>query len=402
MEQFKEAKKYIPGGVNSPIRAFKEVFGKPLFIKKGKGSKIYDENNNEYIDFCMSYGPLILGHVHPRMIKAVKKALDNGTSFGAPTKKETQLAKLIVDAVPSIDKVRLVNSGTEAVLSAVRLARGFTKKDKIIKFDGCYHGHVDDLLTKKDSQNTLIAGFNNIKSVKQTINNKKNKNKIAAVIVEPIPGNMGVVLPEDNFLEQLKEITNKNNILLIFDEVITGFRVSFGGAQKLYNIKPDITTLGKIIGGGLPVGAFGGKKEIMNLLSPDGPVYQAGTLSGNPIATTAGIETLKILKNKSIYNQLNKKTNELTTSLKNNKIKINKIASMFTIFFNKNKKINNYKKAKKSNIKLFAKFHKELLKNNIYFPPSQFEACFLSVAHSNQDIKYTTQAINNALDKINS
>src|SRR3989338_6477012 len=411
-KDFIEAKKYIPGGVNSPVRSFKAVDSSPLFIKKGKGSKIYDEDNNEYIDYCMSYGPLILGHSHPKIISAVKKALGNGTSFGAPTRKETELAKLIVDAVPSVEKARLVNSGTEAVLAAVRLARGFTKKNKIIKFEGCYHGHVDDLLVKKDSENTLVAEFNNINSIKKIINNKKNRNKIAALIVEPVAGNMCVVLPENNFLEELREITEKNNILLIFDEVITGFRVSYGGAQKLFNIKPDLTTLGKIIGGGLPVGAFGGRKEIMDLLAPDGPVYQAGTLSGNPVTVTAGIETLKILKNKSVYSQLNKKTNELITNIikinekksmkenSKNKIKINHIASMFTIFFNANKKINNYKTAKQSDTKKFAKFHSALLKNKIYFPPSQFEACFLSMAHSKEDIGRTIDAVNRAINNI--
>ncbi len=391
LKNFIEAKKYIPGGVNSPIRAFKAVNSTPLFIKKGKGSKIYDENNNEYIDYCMSYGPLILGHSNQKIIKAVKKALYNGTSFGAPTKNETKLARLVVNALPSVDKVRLVNSGTEAVLSAIRLARGFTKKNKLIKFNGCYHGHVDDLLVKKDSTNTLIAEFNNIESVKKIIN--KNKNRIAALIIEPIAGNMGIIPPEGNFLEEIREITKNNNILLIFDEVITGFRVSYGGAQKLYNIKPDLTTLGKIIGGGFPVGAFGGKKEIMALLAPDGPIYQAGTLSGNPIATTAGIETLNILKNKSIYKKLEKNTAFLADNIKSNKIKINQIASMFTIFFNKNK-IKDYKTAKQSNTKLFARFHSHLLKNKIYFPPSQFEACFLSIEHSKEDINTSIKVIN--------
>jgi len=411
-KDFIEAKKYIPGGVNSPVRSFKAVDSSPLFIKKGKGSRIYDEDNDEYIDYCMSYGPLILGHSHPKIISAVKKALDNGASFGAPTKKETELAKLIANAVPSIEKLRLVNSGTEAVLAAVRLARGFTKKNKIIKFEGCYHGHVDDLLVKKNSENTLIAEYNNINSVKKIINGKKNRNKIAALIVEPIAGNMGVVLPENNFLEELREITEKNNILLIFDEVITGFRVSYGGAQEFYKIKPDLTTLGKIIGGGLPVGAFGGRKEIMGLLAPDGPVYQAGTLSGNPVTVTAGIETLKILKNKSIYKKLEKNTDYITNSIiktnekksmkenLKNKIKINHIASMFTIFFNKNKKINNYKTAKQSDTKNFSKFHELLLKNGVYFPPSQFEACFLSVAHSKEDIGRTIDAVNRAINNI--
>src|SRR3989338_5257153 len=407
-----EAKKYIPGGVNSPVRSFKAVDSSPLFIKKGKGSRIYDEDNDEYIDYCMSYGPLILGHSHPKIISAVKKALDNGASFGAPTKKETELAKLIANAVPSVEKARLVNSGTEAGLAAVRLERGFTKKNKIIKFEGCYHGHVDDLLVKKNSENTLIAEYNNINSVKKIINGKKNKNKIAALIVEPIAGNMGVVLPENNFLEELREVTEKNNILLVFDEVITGFRVGYGGAQEFYRIKPDLTTLGKIIGGGFPVGAFGGRKEIMDLLAPDGPIYQAGTLSGNPVTVTAGIETLKILKNKSIYKKLEKNTDYITNSIiktnekksmkenLKNKIKINNIASMFTIFFNKNKKINNYKTAKQSDTKNFSKFHELLLKNGVYFPPSQFEACFLSVAHSKEDIGRTIDAVNRAINNI--
>ena len=425
MNLFNEAKRYIAGGVNSPVRAFKSVNSIPLFIKKGKGSKIFDEGNNKYIDYCMSWGPLILGHAHPRVISKVKKVLGYGTSFGAPTKRETDLCRLIVNAISSIDKVRLVNSGTEAAMSALRLARGFTNKNKIIKFEGCYHGHADNLLVKAGSglanlakpnsagidasiiRNTLVAEYNNIGTVKKIINNKKNKNKIAVAIIEPIACNIGVVLPKDGFLEELREITSKNNILLIFDEVITGFRVGYGGAQGLYKIKPDITVLGKIIGGGFPVGVFGGKKEIMSLLAPDGQVYQAGTLSGNPIATTAGIETLKILENKFIYNLLNKNTGYLVNSIikktdkdLKNRIKINHIASMFTVFFNKNKKIENYKSAKQSDVKLFAKFHQELLRNKIYFPPSQFEACFLSVSHSSQDIEFTINALDKALDNV--
>ena len=410
---FEEAKQYIPGGVNSPIRAFKSVGGTPLFVKKGKGSRIYDENNHEYIDYCMSYGPLILGHANPRVISAVKKAIDDGTSFGAPTLKEIKLAKMIVDAVPSVEKVRLVNSGTEAVLSAVRLARRFTCKKKIIKFDGCYHGHVDDLLvnsgssktTPITSSNTLISDYNDIRSVNKLINN--NRNTVAAVIVEPVAGNMGVVLPENNFLQELREITIKNNILLIFDEVITGFRVGYGGAQELFGVKPDITTLGKIIGGGFPVGAFGGRKDIMDLLAPDGPVYQAGTLSGNPVCVAAGIETLKILKDKPIYKKLEKNTYDLANSIMSNpinnslknKIRINCIASMFTLFFNKNKVVNNVM-AKQSDVKMFSKFHKSLLKQGIYFPPSQFEACFLSASHSDEDMGFTINAAGNALDNM--
>lgn len=420
---FNEAKRYIPGGVNSPVRAFKAVDGTPLFIKKGKGSRIVDEDDKEYIDYCMSWGPLILGHAHSRVIDAVKKALEDGTSFGAPTRKETELSRLIVDAMPSIDKVRLVNSGTEAVMSALRLARGFTGKDKVIKFEGCYHGHVDSLLVKAGSglvtlgdsagvgndviKNTLIAEYNNIDSVKELI--KSYKDKIAAVIIEPIAGNMGVVLPGNGFLEELMEITKDNNILLIFDEVITGFRVGYGGAQGLYKVKPDLTVLGKVIGGGLPVGAYGGRKEIMEQLAPVGNVYQAGTLAGNPIATTAGIETLKILEDKSIYKELKEKTNNLTNSIEKitnenkkmkNDLKINKIASMFTLFFNKDEKINNYKAAKQSNVGMFAKFHKEMLRNGIYLPPSQFESCFLSAAHSEQDIEVTVEKVDNVLNNV--
>jgi glutamate-1-semialdehyde 2,1-aminomutase len=423
IELFNEAKRYIPGGVNSPVRAFKAVDGTPLFIKKGKGSRIVDEDDKEYIDYCMSWGPLILGHAHSRVIDAVKKALEDGTSFGAPTRKETELSRLIVDAMPSIDKVRLVNSGTEAVMSALRLARGFTGKDKVIKFEGCYHGHVDSLLVKAGSglvtlgdsagvgndviKNTLIAEYNNIDSVKELI--KSYKDKIAAVIIEPIAGNMGVVLPGNGFLEELMEITKDNNILLIFDEVITGFRVGYGGAQGLYKVKPDLTVLGKVIGGGLPVGAYGGRKEIMEQLAPVGNVYQAGTLAGNPIATTAGIETLKILEDKSIYKELKEKTNNLTNSIEKitnenkkmkNDLKINKIASMFTLFFNKDEKINNYKAAKQSNVGMFAKFHKEMLRNGIYLPPSQFESCFLSAAHSEQDIEVTVEKVDNVLNNV--
>ncbi len=408
-KDFIEAKKYIPGGVNSPVRAFKAVDGTPLFIKKGMGSKIYDIRGKKFIDYCMSFGPLILGHAHPRIIKSVKKAVQNGTSFGAPTLQETRLAKQIVGAIPSIQKVRLVNSGTEAVMSALRLARGFAKKDKVIKFDGCYHGHVDSLLVKSGSglatfgiassagishslrKDTLVAEYNNLNSLKKII---KKQNDIAALIIEPIPANIGVVLPEANFLQGLREITQDNNIILIFDEVITGFRVSYGGAQKYYRLKPDLTILGKIIGGGFPIGAFGGKKEIMELLAPDGPVYQAGTLSGNPVATTAGIETLKLLKNKSIYRKLENNTDRFVNSINNNKIKINNIASMFTLFFNKNKKIDNCKKALQSDTKQFAMLHKRLLQSGVYFPPSQFEACFISKAHSLNELKKTSRVIN--------
>ena len=422
IKSFDDAKKLIPGGVNSPARAFKSVECHPIFISKAKGSKIYDIDGNSYIDFVSSWGPMILGHADDDVINTINDVSINGTSYGAPTTVETKMAKKITEMIPSIEKVRMVNSGTEATMSAIRLARGYTKKDFIIKFSGNYHGHGDSFLisagsgamtlgkpdspgvTSNTAKDTLIAEFNNIDSVAYLFN--KFKNKISAVIVEPVAGNMGVVLPKNNFLEKLRLITKENNSLLIFDEVMTGFRLSSGGAQKLYNIKPDITTLGKIIGGGLPVGAYGGKKEIMNLLSPNGPVYQAGTLSGNPLAMSAGLCILNKLKNK-IYNSLEKKSSIIYDGLKANinetktNAVVNRVGSMLTLFFTEKKEINNYNDAKSCNLKLFAKYFKFMLENGIYLPPSQFESLFISDAISYKEIKYFLEINKKALKHIN-
>ena len=418
---FENAKKYIPGGVNSPVRAFKNVSMNPIYIKKGKGSKIYDINNNEYIDYVASWGPLILGHADDRVVNKIKEYAKLGTSFGANTEIEIKLAELIAKIFPSIDKIRMVNSGTEAAMSAVRLARGFTGKDKIIKFEGCYHGHADSFLikagsgvltlgipdspgiTKNNALDTLVAEYNNIESVEKLI--KHNRDDIAAVIVEPIMANAGLVLPENNFLQNLRTITKDNNILLIFDEVITGFRAALGGTQELYGITPDITCLGKIIGGGLPVGAFGGKKEIMDNLAPVGPVYQAGTLSGNPLAMAAGYETIKILQEEGFYDSLEEKSSLLEKGIKENLNKrgldftINRIASIFCLFFT-GKKVNSFDKAMSVNKNLFEKYFKEMLKNNIYLAPSPYEVGFISAAHSKADIETTIEANYNSLKSI--
>ena len=415
---FNQARDYIPGGVNSPVRAFKSVGLNPLFISKAKGCKVYDEDGKEYIDYVGSWGPMILGHSNPVILNALKEQLEYGTSYGAPTEKEVEIAKLIIDAVPSIERVRLVNSGTEATMSAIRLARGYTGKDKIIKFEGCYHGHVDALLVKAGSgaltfgtpdspgipadfaKLTLTAQFNDIESIKTLIN--ENKGEIAAVILEPIPGNMGVIEPDIEFLKELREITLNENIVLIFDEVMSGFRVSLGGAQALYNITPDLTTLGKIIGGGLPVGAFGGKKEIMDYIAPVGKVYQAGTLSGNPLAVTAGIETLKILNDNTIYEKLEKLSAYLTEGMKNI-IKdkniptcFNRVGSMFCMFFT-NKNVTDFKTATTSDTGVFSKFFSMMLKNNIYIAPSQYEAGFMSTAHTKEDLDKTLKAFEKAV-----
>ena len=422
IKNFEDAKKLIPGGVNSPARAFKSVECNPIFISKAKGSKIYDVDGNSYIDFVSSWGPMILGHSDNDLINTINNVAINGTSYGAPTVIETKMAKKITEMVPSIEKVRMVNSGTEATMSAIRLARGFTKKDLIIKFSGNYHGHGDSFLisagsgamtlgkpdspgvTSNIAKDTLIAEFNNIDSVSYLFH--KFKNKISAVIVEPVAGNMGVVLPKNNFLKKLRLITKENNSLLIFDEVMTGFRLSSGGAQKLYNVIPDITTLGKIIGGGLPVGAYGGRKEIMNFLSPNGPVYQAGTLSGNPLAMSAGLCMLNKLNNK-IYNSLEKKSKIIYEGLTNNinetgtKAIINQVGSMLTLFFTEKKEINNYNDAKSCNLKLFAKYFQFMLKNGIYLPPSQFESLFISDAISYEEIKYFIKINKKALNHIN-
>ena len=414
---FEEAQRYLPGGVDSPVRAFRAVGGTPLFIKRGHGSRLYDEDGNEFIDYIGSWGPLILGHAHPRVVKAVKKAVENGSSFGAPTELETTLAKLISEAIPSIEMVRFVNSGTEATMSAIRLARAFTGRSKMVKFAGCYHGHSDGLLAKAGSgmatlgipnspgvpaavtADTLVALYNNIEAVEQLFKNFASD--IAAVIVEPIAGNMGAVLPKPGFLERLRSLTRQFGALLIFDEVITGFRVAYGGAQQLYKITPDLTCLGKIIGGGLPVGAYGGRRDIMEMVAPSGPVYQAGTLAGNPLAMTAGIETITILKESGAYRELEKKTSLLAkgiikaASKAGVDIQLPRIGSMFTVFFVKDV-VTDYETAIRADTTLYAKFFHQMLSHGVYLPPSQFEAAFVSVAHTHRVIQATISAAEKA------
>ncbi|WP_028844361.1 glutamate-1-semialdehyde 2,1-aminomutase [Thermodesulfovibrio thiophilus] len=410
---YKKAVTLMPGGVNSPVRAFKAVGGTPLFISKAKDSKIYDVDGNEYIDYVLSWGPLILGHAHSKVVKALRKAVLSGTSYGAPTPMEIELAVLIKKAMPSIEKIRMVNSGTEATMSAIRLSRGFTKRNKVIKFEGCYHGHVDALLVSAGSggatfgipdslgvpasyvAETIILPFNDKETFKNVIN--EHWKDIACVIVEPVVGNMGCILPKEDFLKTLRDETEKYGIILIFDEVMTGFRVSSGGAQEYYRIKPDLTCLGKVIGGGLPVGAYGGKKEIMSLVAPEGGVYQAGTLSGNPLAMTAGIETLKILLKSNTYKKLEKKMLQLEEGLKDaaKKQKISakfyRAGTMFCTYFTEQEVVN-AQTAKTSDIEKFKKFLWGMLNRGIYIAPSQFEAGFISIAHSEKDIEKTINA----------
>ena len=417
---FNEAKKIIPGGVNSPVRACKSVGGKPIFIERANGAKIFDVDGNEYIDYVGSWGPMILGHNDEDVVSAIKKAIEKGTSFGAPTLLETELASLIISAIPSIEMIRMVNSGTEATMSAIRLARGYTKRDKIIKFDGCYHGHADMLLSSAGSglatfkiektpgvpnsviENTLSIPYNDTEIFNKTI--EKNGKDIACVIIEPVAGNMGFVKPEKGFLENLRKKTEEYGALLIFDEVMTGFRVAFGGAQSVFNIMPDITCLGKIIGGGMPVGAYGGKKEIMQNIAPEGDVYQAGTLSGNPIAMSAGIAVIEKLKEKNIYEELERKTEKLINGLKKvadkNSVKIcaDSFGSMFGMFFNENK-VTNFETAKKSDLDFFAKYQQGMLKKGIYLAPSQFEAGFVSVSHTDEDIEKTIDIADKVFEK---
>jgi glutamate-1-semialdehyde 2,1-aminomutase len=421
-ELFEKAKKNIPGGVNSPVRAYKSVNMTPLFISKGEGAYIFDEDGNKYIDYVSSYGPLILGHVHPAVKNALEKCLQNGTSFGAPTELENEIAHLIVDAVPSIEMVRMVNSGTEATMSALRLARAYTGRKKIIKFEGCYHGHADLLLIKAGSgalthgvptspgvpkeitDNTLIAPYNDASALEELIKNEGAEN-IAAVILEPVAGNMGCIPPLEGYLEKVRKITSENGIVLIFDEVMSGFRVAYGCAQKRYNIKPDITCLGKIIGGGLPVGAYGGKKEIMKMVSPIGPVYQAGTLSGNPMAMTAGITTLKELQKEGVYEELEDKTQRLVNGIKDAaekadvKICLNSVGAMFSFFFT-DKEVIDFKTASSADINIFKAFFKKMLCNGIYFAPSPFETAFMSLAHSNEDVEKTIEIFHKVLKEI--
>jgi len=413
-ELFNMAKKYIPGGVNSPVRAFGSVGDSPVFIESASGCRVRDADGKEYIDCVSSWGPLILGHAHPEVVAAVCDAAKGGTSFGAPTEGETRLAELICEMVPGVDKVRLVNSGTEATMSAVRLARGFTGRDKIIKFEGCYHGHSDSFLIKAGSGaltlgtpsspgvpeslagDTINAVYNDLESVRSVF--ERMPEEIACIIVEPVAGNMGVVLPAEGFLASLRELAVEFGALLIFDEVITGFRLAPGGAQEYYGIKPDLTTLGKIIGGGLPVGAFGGRADIMDRMAPDGPVYQAGTLSGNPVAMIAGLTTLQLLKaKKKSFASLDKKTDQLCRAMhemffkKGIPVCINRVFSMFTVFFQEGPVVD-LQTALKSDTNMFARFFRGMLKNGIWLAPSQYEAGFLSFAHTEKDLQKTLQA----------
>ena len=410
---FAEAQQIIPGGVNSPVRAFRSVGGKPRFIARAKGSHLYDVDGNSYIDYVLSWGPMILGHAPATVTKAIQQAAENGTSYGAPTELEIQLATMIREALPSMEQVRLVSSGTEAVMSAVRVARAYTKRDGILKFEGCYHGHSDYLLAKAGSglatlgipdcpgvpedftKHTLTAPYNNVRVLEQLI--KRHDRQLACVIAEPIAGNMGVVPPTPEFLKALRKLTDAHGMVLIFDEVISGFRVQYGGAQTLYGITPDLTILGKIIGGGLPVGAYGGAKEIMKMIAPSGPVYQAGTLSGNPLAVTAGIETLKRLKKPGVYEQLEERSAMLAEGLgKAAKragvpLEQTRVGSMMGAFFAPGP-VSDWGSAKKSDTKVYAKFFHQMLDAGFYFAPSQFEAAFMSLAHTPRDIERTIKA----------
>jgi glutamate-1-semialdehyde 2,1-aminomutase len=408
-----EAQRYMPGGVNSPVRAFSAVGGEPLFIARGEGPYVYDVDGRRYIDYVLSWGPLILGHAHPQVVTALKKAVERGISYGAPTALETELAKRVVEAVPSIEMVRFVNSGTEATMSALRLARAYTGRSKIIKFEGCYHGHADFLLVRAGSgvttlglpdsagvpegiaQDTLVAPYNDLQAVDRLFS--ENRAQIAAVIVEPVAGNMGVIPPEPGFLAGLRAVTKAERTLLVFDEVITGFRVAYGGAQALYGVTPDLTCLGKVIGGGLPVGAYGGRRGIMAMVAPLGPVYQAGTLSGNPLAMTVGIETLKVLAEPGTYERLEERSARLADGLRaaaeaaGVPISQTRVGSMFCTFFS-GERVVDYASAKRSDTSRYARFFRAMLANGVYLAPSQFEAGFLSLAHSDEDIERTVQA----------
>ena len=419
---FEQAQKVIPGGVNSPVRAFKSVGGTPIFIKNAFGAYLFDEDGNKYIDYISSWGPMIIGHAHPEIINAINKQSKKGTSYGIPTELETKMANLLVSLAPNVDKVRFVNSGTEACMSAVRLARGFTKRDKIIKFSGCYHGHADSFLiqagsgastfgvpnspgiTKSTASDTLLANYNDINQVKELF--EKYPEQIAAIIIEPIAGNMGCVLPEKNFINQLRELCTQNSSLLIFDEVMTGFRLALGGAQEILGVKADLVTYGKVIGGGLPVGAFGGSNEVMNFLAPDGPVYQAGTLSGNPIAMSAGYAMLKHLKsNPTIYSSLNEKTAYLRAGLEKVLLKsnlpyhINSIGSMISLHFT-NDPVVNFETAKAGDNSHFKNYFHGMLSSGVYLPPSAFESYFLNDAISYQDLDHTIDSFEKIITEI--
>ena len=420
-EIFAAAQKLMPGGVSSPVRAFKSVGGQPIVFDRVKGAYIWDVDGNQYIDYVGTWGPAICGHAHPEVIEALHKALENGTSFGAPSLQENILAEMVIEAVPSIETVRFVNSGTEACMSVLRLMRAFTGRDKIVKFEGCYHGHADMFLVKAGSgvatlglpdspgvpktatNNTLTAPYNDLEAVKALF--AENPDQIAGVILEPVVGNSGFIPPDAGFLEGLREITHEQGALLIFDEVMTGFRIAYGGAQEKFGVTPDLTTLGKVIGGGLPVGAYGGRKDIMSMVAPAGPMYQAGTLSGNPLAMTAGIKTLELLQKPGTYEQLDRITKKLTNSLLDiakatgHEVFGGQISAMFGMFFTADP-VHNYDDAKKSDLKKFARFHRGMLEKGIYLAPSQFEAGFTSLAHTEEDINQTLAAAKEVLSSI--
>ncbi|MBW2471304.1 MAG: glutamate-1-semialdehyde 2,1-aminomutase [Deltaproteobacteria bacterium] len=419
---FNKAQKLIPGGVNSPVRACKSVGCDPLFVKKAAGSKIIDVDNNEFIDFVCSWGPMILGHNHPKVVTAIQQALENGTSYGAPTPLEIELAEMVINAFPAMDKVRFVSSGTEATMSAIRLARGYTGKKVVVKFDGCYHGHADSFLVQAGSgvitlgipgspgvpddivKNTISIPYNDFETLEKTLADESLE--IACVIIEPVAGNMGVVPPTEGFLEKLRELTTEHNIVLIFDEVINGFRLAPGGAQSRFNIAPDMTCLGKIIGGGLPVGAYGGKKEIMSQIAPEGPVYQAGTLSGNPLAMAAGIATLQVLAEPGFYDRLEAKAESFAAELQKladkylpGETTLNRVGSMMTTFFNPGPVVD-FKSAMKSDTERYGRFFREMLMRGIWLAPSQFEAAFISDAHSQEDLAQALEMTESSFKKI--
>ncbi|MFC1633295.1 glutamate-1-semialdehyde 2,1-aminomutase [Planctomycetota bacterium] len=415
---FRDSTKVIPGGVNSPVRAFRAVGSNPIFIDRAKGAYLYDVDGNKYIDYCLSWGPMILGHAHAEVLRHVKQVMAKGTSFGIPTELETHLAKMIVQAIDSVEKVRLVSSGTEAVMTAIRLARGCTGRDKIIKFIGCYHGHVDHMLVQAGSgattlgapsspgvpkdftKHTILLPYNDPERIRKAFS--KYQGQISAVIVEPIAGNMGVVPPQKDFLKTLRKLCTRNGSILIFDEVITGFRIKYGSVQDVFGVKADLTCLGKIIGGGFPIGACGGKARLMNQLAPTGQIYQAGTLSGNPVCVAAGITTLKLLKSEGVYSALDTATQKLCAGIqkalleRNIKHTINRIGSMFTVFFN-SEPVTDYTSAVKSDTQAYARFHNAMLRGGIYLPPSQFEACFISTQHKASDIDKTIKAAHTAI-----
>lgn len=417
---FERAKKSIPGGVNSPVRAFRSVGGHPIFFERGEGAYVWDIDGNRYIDYVGSWGPLITGHAHPNVLAALADIMKKGTSFGAPTELESEMAELICAIVPSVEMVRMVNSGTEAVLSALRLARAFTKRDKIIKFEGCYHGHADSMLVHAGSgvatlglpdspgvsvtvaKDTITVPYNNVEAIKAAFDNYKNE--IAAVIIEPVVGNMGCVIPQQDYLEGIRELCTANGTVLIFDEVMTGFRVALGGAQERFGIKPDLTTMGKVIGGGLPVGAYGGRADIMAMVAPSGPMYQAGTLSGNPLAMIGGYTTLKLLQEPGVYDKLEAFSKRLCDGIAANFEKLNvpathnRVGAMFSTFFTATPVVD-YDTAKTSDTALFKKYYWNLLNEGIYMAPSQFEAGFMSLAHTEADVDFTIAASYRALEK---